>query len=399
MPPTPLLQPHVLDRLKGLSLVARRVVEGALHGLHRSRHQGLSIEFAQHRPYAAGDELKRLDWRVLGRSDRYVIKQYEQETNLRAMLLVDASGSMAYDGNSAHRLAADAEDARGKGPRPGRLRSLLRRVRGGVTGSKRANDANDLAKRMGDGDGVGDSGDAQGQSAGTTPGSKFHYAQVLAASLAHMMLHQGDSVGLMIGGDEDAARHVDPRSAPGHVLAICHALETTSPRGSSSLAEALSQLAARLKRRSLIIVISDLFDDPQRTMAALGQAVHRGHDAILFHVLDPRELDFDLGLAATGVTVVRDMETGAEFETEPHLVRDLVARQVAGFIDEVRSGALALGVHYVECRSDQPVEAVLMRYLRFRQSGHRGLNGSATNASGAGGASGAWGVCDAGGAA
>jgi len=314
-----LLEPAVLERIKGLSLVARRVVEGALHGMHRSSMRGLSIEFAQHRPYTFGDELKHLDWQVLARTDRYVVRQYEQETNLRAMVFVDCSGSMAYDGR-AHTPDEDQSTA-------DHHHSEIR--------------------------------------------TKFQYAQVLAASLSYLMLHQGDSVGTVMvrqGLDDQVA----PRAAPGHVASICRALAEARPRGRTDIAGALTQLAARLKRRSLIILVSDLLDDPRKVLDALGRVHHRGHEVVIFQVLDPHEITFDLGPASSGVTVLRDMETGEDFEAEPALIRDMVEAEVRQFLDTIDAGCRAHGLHLVRCRTDEPVEQTLSGYLHYRHRSRKG---------------------------
>jgi uncharacterized protein (DUF58 family) len=311
-----LLDPALLERVKGLSLVARRVVEGVLHGLHRSPLHGLSIEFAQHRQYTPGDELKRLDWRVLARSDRYVIKQYEQETNMRVVLLVDCSRSMAFDGHklSALRFQPAAADVNGD--------------------------------------------------------SKFQYARVLAAALGYLLLSQGDSVGLMLTNYR-VIEQLGPRAAPGHILSLCQLLETATPSGPTDLAAVIGQLAARLTRRSLVIVISDLLDQPEHILAGLGQLTHRGHEVLVLQVLDPRELEFDLGVAGRGVTVIRDMETGAEFEAEPLLVRELVRAEIARFCARLDAGARAHGVHLHRCPTDVPVERALTQCLAARMKGRR----------------------------
>jgi uncharacterized protein (DUF58 family) len=315
----PLLDPALLERINGLSLTARRVVEGALHGLHRSPRHGLSIEFAQHRQYTAGDELKHLDWKVLAKSDRYVVKQYEQETNLRALLLVDTSASMAFAGSRT------------------------------VTSEKPAATNPTTAPSLHD--------------------DKFRYASTLAVALAYLLLQQGDSVGLVLTGEQPRSR-VEPSGNPNHVMAISHALVTATPAGTTDLRSAVQRLAGGLRRRSLIVLISDLLDDPAPILAALGQAHHAGHEVLIFQVLDPAELDFDLGKSAQGVTVIRDIETGAEFESEPAMIRDLVRDEVARFLKELDDGARRHGVHLVRCSTNEPVHAALSHYLHRRDARH-----------------------------
>ncbi|MFH1748684.1 MAG: DUF58 domain-containing protein [Planctomycetota bacterium] len=330
-----LLEPALLERLKGLTLVARRVVEGALHGLHQSSLHGLSIEFAQHRAYSPGDELKHLDWRVLGRSDRYVIKQYQQETNLRAVIFVDCSKSMAYGA----RVATTRRDTP---PLPADT-------------------------------------DTSTLEALTDTSSKFHYARRLAAALAYLMLHQGDSVGLVLSNYR-IIEQVAPRAAPGHIVSICQALERAAPDGITDVSGVLGQLATRLRRRSLLILISDLLDNPESILQTLGQLHHRGHEVLVLQVLDRRELDFDLGLAGSGVTVIRDMETHEEFEAEPALVRELVRAEVARFCQALDSGARRHGIDLLRYRTDQPLERILIDYLHARLKGRGRLAATRQNA-------------------
>jgi uncharacterized protein (DUF58 family) len=333
-----MLDPRLLERIKGLSLTARRIVEGALHGMHRSPMHGLSIEFAQHRQYTPGDELKHLDWRVLGRNDRYVIKQYEQETNLRAMLLVDASASMAYSAKTT----SQTPGSEGQAPRS----------------------ADAQPERL--------PGDGPAQPTGQQRGmSKFDYARTLAAALGYLLLHQGDSVGLTISGGQ-TERQAAPKAAPGHLLSLCHLLHEAEPSGQTSLSRIIADMAGRLRRRSLIVVISDLLEEPAPLLGALGQAHHRGHEVVIFQVLDPRELDFDLGYAGHGMTVIRDMETGSEFEAEPHLIQEMVQREVDQFMGQLDLGARRHGVHLLRCTTDQPVDQILTEYLHYRNRGRRG---------------------------
>jgi uncharacterized protein (DUF58 family) len=345
-----LLDPALLERIKGLTLVARRVVEGALHGLHHSPLHGLSIEFAQHRAYTPGDELKHVDWRVLGRSDRYVVKQYQQETNLRAVIFLDCSRSMAYGGSAALSVTLDA----------------VRRMVGNASsktvqlGGKRQGLAT-----------VGGAHPTLDPAADTH--SKFHYARQLAAALAYLMLHQGDSVGLMLSNYR-MVEQVPPRAAPGQVMSICQALLRTEPDGITDVSGVLGQLAGRLKRRSLVILISDLLDDPESVLTSLGQLYHRGHEVLVFQVLDQRELDFDLGLAGSGVTVIRDMETGEEFEAEPTLIRELVRREVQQFLARLDAGVRRHNIPLLRCPTGDPIERVLTGYLHTRLKRGRSLS-------------------------
>jgi uncharacterized protein (DUF58 family) len=267
------------------------------------------VEFAEHREYSPGDELKHLDWKVLGRSERYVIKQYEQETNLRALLVLDRSRSMDYGEKTITR---------------------------------------EEVKRP----------------------TKFEYGRVLAAGMTHVLLNQGDSVGLLMATDE-ITHQLAPRAHRGQLLSVCATLLAAEPASRTDLAGALQQLAAQLSRRSLIILISDLFDDPDGLLDVLGQLHHRGHEVLIFQVMDPTERDFDLGRTSHGVTVIEDMETGAEFKAEPHMIQHLVQKEIAKFLAHLDEGVRRFGLHLVRCMTSDPVEKILREYLRTRKIGER----------------------------
>jgi uncharacterized protein (DUF58 family) len=307
---TSILAPELLERIEGLALIARHVVNGVMHGLHRSSVHGMSVEFAQHREYVPGDDLKHLDWKVLGRADRYVIRQYQQETNLRALVLVDCSGSMGYDGAAL----------------PGNS--------GGAAPQKQQ--------------------------------AKFEYARVLAAALTHLLIQQGDSVGLMLASDQ-IRQQLDARAAPGQVMAVCQMLLASEPAGVTAISRVIDQLASGLQRRSLVILVSDLLDDPTKTLESLGRLVHAGHEAIVFQVLDRRETTFDFGPAGTGITVLKDLETSGEFEAEPRLIAHLVRSEIKKFLAQLDSGARKHGIHLVRCITDDPPADVLTRYLQQRE--------------------------------
>jgi len=225
-----LLPGKTLATLGRMELIARGVVEGFVSGKHRSPHKGFSVEFAEHRQYVPGDDLRNLDWRVLARKDRYYIKQYVEETNLRATLLLDASGSMAYCGDAA-------------APMEGR----------GV--------------------------------------SKFEYAQYLAACLTYLMIGQSDAVGLMTF-DTRARTYFPARSRASQVRLILEELERTQPGGETGLAEIFHDIAERIPRRGLVIIFSDLFDDTAQLIKALHHFRYRRHEVLLFHIMAEEELRF-----------------------------------------------------------------------------------------------------------
>lgn len=225
-----LLDAGALARLRHLELIARDVVEGFVSGRHRSPTKGFSSEFAEHREYAAGDNLRDLDWRIYGRTDRYYIKQYLEETNLRATLLVDASGSMDYRGQRARQ-------------RDGR------------------------------------------------PLSKFEYARYLAACLSYLLVNQQDAVGL-VTFDTAIRRYIPPRSRRSHLRFLLEELNRTEAGGETALPPVLHDIAETVHRRGLIIIISDLFGDPAAVIKALHHFRFKKHEVILFHLMAEEELVF-----------------------------------------------------------------------------------------------------------
>ena len=219
------LDPKVLDRISGLELKARAIVEGYVSGLHRSPFRGFSVEFAEHREYVPGDDIRFLDWKVFGKTDRLYIKRYEEETNLEAHLLVDASASMRY-------RSADDE-----GP------------------------------------------------------SKFEYACWSAAALAWLITNQQDAAGLVLF-DEKVRLKLPAKSGAGHLRNIIHELESAEPEQASGIGRALSEAGEAINRRGLVVLFSDLMDDPKEIARGLRQIRHRGHDVLLFHLLAEDEVKF-----------------------------------------------------------------------------------------------------------
>ncbi|MBS3733666.1 MAG: DUF58 domain-containing protein [Phycisphaerae bacterium] len=225
-----LLDPAALAKVHRLELIARGVVEGFVTGRHPSPYKGTSIEFAEHRPYAAGDDVRDLDWRVYGKSDRYYIKQYLEETNLRATILVDASGSMRYRGDAAATYEGQAL-------------------------------------------------------------SKFEYARYLAASLTHLLIHQQDAVGLATF-DTQMRGYIPARSRTSHLRAILHRLADTEPGAETALAPIFHDIAERAHRRGLVIILSDLFDDAGAILNALHHFRYRKHEVLVMHIMAEEELTF-----------------------------------------------------------------------------------------------------------
>ena len=288
--------PSELRKYGGLTLLARNVVEGFLSGVHRSPFKGFSVEFAEHRQYSPGDEIRHIDWRAFGKTDRYFVKEFEEETNLKAYILVDASASMAYKGKSQ--------------------------------------------------------------------ASKFQYAQYVAASLSFLMLHQQDAVGL-ITHDTKVRTLIPPKANPKHLLTVLQALEKTKPGGETSMASLWHELAGHyLKRRGLIIIISDFFDDVVALTRALRHLKHRNHDVILFHVLAPEEIDFPFGKP----TQFRNLENRDDLQmVDARQIRADYLRNFQSFCEQLRQQAGNMHIDYQLLRTDDPVDRALGTYLSHRQ--------------------------------
>lgn len=287
-----LLTAATVARLGAMDVRARTVVEGFVAGLHKSPYKGFSVEFAEHRQYMPGDPLRHLDWKVLGKSDRKYIKQYEEETNLRAMLLVDSSASMGYGSR-------------------------------GVT--------------------------------------KLDYARQLAAALAYLMLRQNDAVG-MFAFAAGRGEQIPPRSTMGHMRPLLLLLERLTPGGGTDFASSLHSLAERLTRRGLVVLLSDLLDDPERIAQAIHHFRHRKHEVIVFHVLDPQEVWFHFEREAVYV----DVETGERVTTRPQELRQDYRTRVAEWKDRIRQFCIEKRAEYVPLTTDQPYERALLEYLSKR---------------------------------
>lgn len=288
------LDPGVVARLGHLDVRARLVVEGFIAGMHRSPFHGFSVEFAEHRPYMPGDPLKNLDWKVWARSDKLLVKQYTEETNLRAHLLVDLSNSMAFQSPRA---------------------SL----------------------------------------------SKFEYARSLAAALAYLMIGQQDAVGVLLFGDKPE-RFVPARSVRSHLDVVLRTLGEMAPMGLTNLPPVLHQLAERIKRRGLVVLLSDLTGPPAEVLHALQHFRHRHHEVVVFHILDPDEIEFPYTDTATFV----DMETGDRITTEPWEIARRYREQLEERSDLYARSCREQLIDYVRLDTRTPFDRALLAYLEKR---------------------------------
>ncbi len=289
-----------------LELLARGVVEGFVSGKHRSPNKGFSVEFAEHRQYVPGDDLRNLDWRVLARKDRYYIKQYMEETNLRATILLDASGSMGYRGEAAAKLE-------GK------------------------------------------------------PVSKLEYAQYVAAALTYLLVGQADAVGLLTI-DTKQRCYLPAKARASQVRLILEQLEKTTPGGDTALAPIFDDVAERIPRRGLVVIISDMFDDITQILKAMHHFRFRRHEVVLFHVMADEEITFPFG----NFTRFKDMEgVHQEIAIDPKTIRASYIAKVNEFLNGLETGCGRVGIEYVPMNTKTPFDRALAEYLMRRRTGGR----------------------------
>jgi uncharacterized protein (DUF58 family) len=280
-----------------MELRARLVVEGFIAGLHRSPYHGFSVEFAEHRPYMPGDEIRHLDWKIYGRTDRFYIKQYEEETNLKAYLIVDSSSSMGYAS-------------------PGNL-------------------------------------------------PKVQYAAYLAASLAYMMIKQQDAVGLALF-DETVNTFLPPHATKAYLKQILVSLDRVRAGSGTVAGRSLHLVAERIKRRGLVIILSDLFDNPDEIIAALKHFRHKKNEVIVMHVLDPLERTFAFGSDAT----FKDMETREQMVTQPWFIQQSYREAMEAFVERYKRECREHHIDYVLLDTQTPFDVALLQYLSKRQRIH-----------------------------
>jgi uncharacterized protein (DUF58 family) len=293
------LDPSVLSRLAGFPLLARRPMQGTVSGRHPSPHRGSSVEFAEYRKYVPGDDLRRLDWRAYGRSDRFFVKEFEADTNLRCCVVVDTSGSMGFGSP-------------------------------GVT--------------------------------------KLEYARRIAGALGHLALLQGDAVGLACVA-QGIVRNIPPRRNPSHLMAVFDVLEQTQPQGPTQLVPVLHELAETISPRALVVIISDLFVEPDELRACFQHLRFRKHDTAVFHLLDSQELGFDFRRPMRFL----DMEGGPSIFAEPNEIADRYHKALAGYLAGLQQVVLESAVDYHRVTLDENYEQVLIRFLvgRTRSRGMR----------------------------
>lgn len=288
------LDPLIVAKLSTMALKARFVVEGFISGHHTSKFKGHSLEFSQHREYSFGDELKHLDWKVFGKSDRYVIKQYDEETNLKAYILLDASGSMGYKSNGI---------------------------------------------------------------------SKLEYASYIAAALSYLMIKQGDAVGLAVY-DREIKKVIPPRSSLSHLSIIFDGLSELSAAGETDISKILLNFAKNLKKRTLIILISDLFDEQENIIKAVKNYRYAKHEVIVFHIMDKMEETLDI----SGNIRFRNMENENFLITEPEIIKKEYRKLISGFIEKYRMEFRRSDIDYTHFNTSNPLDLALTSYFSKREN-------------------------------
>lgn len=311
------LHPQTLARLGTFELRAKMIVEGVMSGQHRSPYQGFSVEFAQHRPYVAGDDIRHLDWKVYARSDKLHLKQYQQETNLDLMVMVDSSGSM----NFGSRSFAEAS-------------------------------------------GVGRAVSPDGRSNWT----KYDHATAVAAAIAYITLRQGDRVGLIVYADEVRAM-VRRSSAQGTWRQIVGALSThplalDNRARPTSLGRAVDQMLAKITNRCLIVIVSDFFEDVESIRASLARVRHKGHDLIAFQVLDRAELEFDLTTPAP----FEGLEGEPRLRLDPRAIRQAYLEALADHNDRLQRVLRGFGFAYERISTHEWLGPALATFVARRNA-------------------------------
>jgi uncharacterized protein (DUF58 family) len=287
------LDPVVTSKLSRLDLVAKLVVEGFITGLHKSPYHGFSVEFSEYRQYMPGDGIRYIDWKAYAKTDRYYIKEFEEETNLKAYLLVDTSNSMAYTSG---------------------------------------------------------------------PITKLKYAIHLAAALTFLMLRQRDAVGL-VTFDEKITGYLPPRSMKSYLHQILMNLDRIQPGHETSISTTFHQMAEKIKRRGLIIILSDLMDDPQEIISGLKHFRYRKHELIVFHILDPFEREFLFNKEA----IFKDLETGESITTEPWQIREEYQALVSAWTKNLKRQLADHRIDYVPITTSTEYGFSLLQYLQKRK--------------------------------
>jgi uncharacterized protein (DUF58 family) len=285
------VDPQILARIGNLELLARTVVEGFINGLHRAPFFGASIDFAEHRGYVAGDDIRRVDWRVFARTDRYYVKQYEADTNTNVSILFDISRSMQFASRGI---------------------------------------------------------------------AKIDYASFVAACMAYLAQRQRDRVGI-ITFDSDIVTHVPPSAK--HFNVTLHTLDRAKAERPGNLAVPLTKMAEHFKRRGILVLISDFYEEPDTVLEAIKPLKFLGNDLIVFHVLDPAEVDFGYDDASS----FQDLESGEQVPVVPESLRDEYRAMIRAHIDALTTKFSEHRIDYTMLNTAEPLDRALFSYLSSRE--------------------------------
>ncbi len=291
------LDPSVISKLNSFELRARLVVEGFMVGLHKSPYHGFSVEFTEHRPYMQGDNLKDVDWKVYGKTEKYYIKQYEEETNLKSYILLDKSRSMSYAS------------------------------KGNV--------------------------------------SKLEYGATLTAALSYLMFKQQDAVGLSIYS-ETIEHYLPPKASKTYLHEVLKVLTSIVPSNKTNTSSCLNKIAEKIKRRGLVIIISDLFDDVNSILTALKHFRYQNNEVIVFQILDPLERSFAFGKDS----IFKDLETDEEITTQPYQIQKAYKEAMDEFIHRIKSECLNSNIEYNLIDTSTPFDKALFGYIQKRKKLH-----------------------------
>lgn len=291
------LSPEIISKLNSLELRARLVVEGFIVGLHRSPYHGFSVEFTEHRPYIQGDSPKDIDWKVYGKTEKYYVKQYEEETNLRSYILLDTSRSMNYASE-------------------GNIR-------------------------------------------------KIDYASTLVAALGYLMVEQQDAVGLALYA-EKINKFLPPKATKTYLLEIYKQLSAIVPSNNTQTATSLNSLAEKIKKRGLVIIVSDFFDDINSILKSLKHFRYRKNEVIVFQILDPAERSFTFGRDA----IFKDMESLEEITTQPFQIQKAYHEAIDEFINTIKKECLNSNIEYNLIETSTPFDKALFSYIQKRSRLH-----------------------------
>ncbi|KAA3603910.1 MAG: DUF58 domain-containing protein [Calditrichaeota bacterium] len=299
---TKYLQPEHISTLANLELKAKLVVEGFIAGLHKSPYHGFSVEFAEHRQYMPGDEIRHIDWKVYGKTGRYYVKQYEEETNLKSYLLLDTSKSMFFQK-----------------------------------------------------DGI----------------QKFEYASYLAASIAFLMIKQRDAVGLTLF-DSKINKFLPPKSVKSYLrLLLTEISNVKSEESKTSLSSVFHEIAEKIKRRGLIVIFTDLFQNQEvesleekinQVISGLKHFRHKRHEVLVFHIFDPAEINFSF----TKDAIFKDVETGDEISTQPWHIQKEYRQLIQDFTEKYKKMCRLNNIDYIPISTSEPFSTALTEYLKKR---------------------------------